>query len=122
MNKFLVIQNLQVIEILKIIIDYNEESQNLTQKNKNKFSISFPNNTNKKIREINEIKNFPNYFFILFILVLFVLLFKFIPNFLRYSLDNPKLDYFTSNKNKMKYFSSFLSQLDIFSKVFYIRF
>lgn len=93
----------------------NEEIQNLTEKNKNKF---FSHNAkNKKIGEIEEIKNLPTYFFILFLIVLCVLLFKFAPCFYKFSTENTKLEDYVNQKNKLKYFSSFLSKLDIFSKV-----
>jgi len=107
---------LQVYKIIYIILATNEEIMNLT--NNKKYTLQNYNQTNnKKAGEITQIKNFPQYFFILFTIVLFVLLFKFVPNFYRFSVDNPKIQAFYENKNKMKYFSAYLAELDIFSKV-----
>ncbi len=95
----------------------NEEIENLTNKTKNKFDLSYNQNKCKKSKDVPQIKNFPQYFFILFNIVLFVLVIKFVPNYCKFADDNPSLQAFYDNKSKMKFFSSYLADLDIFTKV-----
>ncbi len=95
----------------------NEEIENLNNKNKNKFNFGYNQNRNKKTKDVPQIKNFPQYFFVLFIIVLFVLVVKFVPNFYKFAVDNPKLQAFYENRSTMKYFSAYLAELDIFTKV-----
>lgn len=100
----------------------NEEIEHLTDKTKNKLTFSYNQKNNKKTKDVPQIKNFPQYFFVLFTIVLFVLLFKFVPNFYKFAVDNPRLQAFYENKSKMKYFSAYLAEVDIFTKVRFLFF
>lgn len=109
----------QHVKLLKItIIDSNEEIENLNNNKKNNITRNFnPKMNHKKRGEIPHIKNFPQYFFVLTLMILVILTFKFVTNFYKFASDNPTLQAFQDNKFKFKYFSSYLAELDIFSKV-----
>ncbi len=71
----------------------------------------------KKVADFPQIKNFPQYFLILFTIVLCLLIIKFVPNFYKFTNQNYRLESIFSNQNRIKYFSAYLAELDIFSKV-----
>jgi hypothetical protein len=86
--------------------------------NKNKLLNHFiQKNQNKKPIEITEMKNFPTYFFVCFIIVCSVLIFRFVPNFYQIADKHYKYSEFIDKKFNLKYFSEFISELDIISKV-----
>ena len=95
------------------------EKENLLEEQKVRKLFNYLTNKNQKKKStiVSDAKNFPTYFFICFLLIFCVLIFKFIPNMYQMADKSSRYENVLKKKYSIKYFSQFLGDLDIYSKV-----